>query len=138
MAELEGAALEKALAGVKTGAGTKAVIGKGAGAKAVAGKGAAAAKGTIVGKTALGKTALGKTAIAAKGAGATSGVAKTATGGAFFSGKGLSLGLGLGLGSWGPVILGAIGATLVYAYWKKRRNSYDPSETDAEIKEALG
>jgi hypothetical protein len=126
MAELEGAALEKALAGTKFGAGTKAAIGKGAGAKAVAGKGAAAAKGTIAGKTAM----------AAKGAGATGSVAKTAAGGAIFSGKGL--GLGLGLGSWGPVILGAIGATLVYAYWKKHRNSYDPSETDAEIKDALG
>ncbi len=131
MAELEGAALKKALAGKKVGAGTKAAIGKGAGTKAVAAKGAAA-------KGAAAKGAMtGKAAMAAKGAGATGSAAKTAAGGAIFSGKGL--GLGLGLGSWGPVILGAIGATVVYAYWKKkRRNSYDQSETDAEIKDALG
>ena len=136
MAELEGAALKKALIGNKVGAGIgaggeieggeaarQALTAKGAGTKAAIGKGAAA-KGAMTGKAAMG----------AKGAGATGSVAKTAASGAILSGKGLGFGLGL----WGLAILGAIGAMDVYDYWKKRRNSYDLSETDAKIKDALG
>ena len=118
MAELEGAALEKVLAGNKIGAGI------GAGGELEGIEGGEAARQALTAKGAGTKAAIAKGA-AAKGMGAT-----------IFSGKGL--GLGLGLGSWGPVILGAIGAMAVYAYWKKRRNSYDQSETDAEIKDALG
>ncbi len=154
MVELEGMALKEALAGKKIGAGIgaggefekgeiarQALTGKGAGMKAAAAKGAgtnaAAVKGAAVkGAGAAKGTIAGKAAMAAKGAGATGGAAKTAAGGAFFSAKGL--GLGLGLGTWGPVILGVIGATAVYGYWKKRQGSYDQSETDAEIKDALG
>lgn len=42
------------------------------------------------------------------------------------------------LGPWGPVILGGVGATAAYTYWKKRQGSYDQSKTDTEIKDALG
>ena len=60
-------------------------------------------------------------------------------GGTLFSARGLSL--GLGLGSWGPVILGTVAALVVYGYWKKSQegqDNFDQSETDAEIKDALG
>lgn len=57
-------------------------------------------------------------------------------GGALFPGRGLSL--GLGLGAWGPVILVAVAALVVYGYWKKCQDDFEQSETDAEIKEALG
>ncbi len=60
-------------------------------------------------------------------------------GGAFFPARGLSL--GLGLGPWGAVVLGAVAALAVYGYWKKGRDDqddFDQSETDTEIKDALG
>lgn len=119
MAELEGAALKKALAGNKVGAGI------GAGGEIEGGE---AARQSLTAKGA------GTKAAAAKGAGAAGSAAKTAASGAILSGKGLGLGLGL----WGLAILGAIGAMAVCAYWGKRLNSYDHSETDAEIKDALG
>ncbi|MCH7485715.1 MAG: hypothetical protein IIC04_01860 [Proteobacteria bacterium] len=119
MAELEGAALKKALIGNKVGAGI------GAGGEIEGGE---AARQSLTAKGA------GTKAAAAKGAGAAGSAAKTAASGAILSGKGLGLGLGL----WGLAILGAIGAMAVCAYWRKRLNSYDHSETDAEIKDALG
>ena len=63
-------------------------------------------------------------------------VFKAAAGGTLFSARGLSL--GLGLGAWGPVILGAVAAMVVYGYWKKSQDDFDQSETDTEIKDALG
>ena len=68
-------------------------------------------------------------------AGPKGAILKAAAGGALFPARGL--GLGLGLGFWGPVILGAVAALVVYGYWKKRQDDFDQSETDAEIKEAL-
>ena len=69
-------------------------------------------------------------------AGSEGAVLKAAAGGALFPARGMSL--GLGLGAWGLVILGAFAALVVYGYWKKSRDDFDQSETDAEINEALG
>jgi len=155
MAELEGEALRNALAGKKVGVGIGAggeAEGGEAARQALTAKGGAGTKAAATGKTVAGKAGAGKAiaakgagakaamtgkaAIASKGAGATGSAAKAAAGGTLFGTKGL--GLGLGLGPWGPAILGAIGVTAVYVYWKKRQGSYDQSETDAEIKDALG
>ena len=69
-------------------------------------------------------------------AGPNGAVLKAAVGVALFPARGWSLGLGLGV--WGTVILGAVAALVVYGYWKKSQDDFDQSETDAEIKEALG
>ena len=63
-------------------------------------------------------------------------VLKAAAAGGLLSARGLSL--GLGLGAWGPVILGTVAAAVVYGYWKKSQDDFDQSETDSEIKDALG
>jgi hypothetical protein len=83
----------------------------------------------------------GKAAMAGKGASVgvkAGGTAKALTGGSIWTGKGLGLGLGLGLGPWATVALGVLGAVAVYGYLRNREsNTYDESETDLEIQEAL-
>ena len=68
-------------------------------------------------------------------AGPTGAILKAAAGGALFPARGLSL--GLGFGAWGPVILGAVAAMVIYGYWKNSQDDFDQSETDNEIKDAL-
>ena len=63
-------------------------------------------------------------------------ILKAAAGGALVPARVLSL--GLGLGAWGPVILGAVAAMVIYGYWKKSQDNFDQSETDSEIRDALG
>ena len=57
-------------------------------------------------------------------------------GGPLFTARGLSL--ASSIGPWGVAILGAVAALAVYGYFKKSQDDFDQSETDAEIKDALG
>lgn len=108
MGEIENEAVRQMVT-AKTGAATK-----------VAGVGAKGAAGATIGKTSI---------AGAKGGG----ILSSAKGSAILAGKGLAL------GTWGPVILGVVGAAVAYRCFKNRQGgSYDQSETDLEIKEALG
>lgn len=115
----------------KTATGT-AVATKG-GAAASTAKVATAAKMATAGKVAVGGAVGG--AVVGQGMAASSAPAGAAASGMLISSKGF--GLGMGLGPWAALILGVLGATAAYGYWKKRRGDYDQSETDAEIKDAL-
>ena len=127
----------------------KAATAKGGTVKAGAGK--AGMGKTGMGKAGAGKAGAGKTGaaidpattkvVAAKlGTGGATGVnaaaVTTATGSStasttaatIWNGKGLSLGLGLGLGAWGPAIIGAIGVSAAYGYWRSKQE-----EPEAEL-----
>lgn len=106
--------------------------------QAIAAKGAAGAKGAAAAKGAAGaKTVAAGQAGGAKGAvagkavltGKATGTAKSC---ALFGIKGASL------GAWGPIALGIIGAAIVYKMIKSGGSEDNQSETDLEIKEALG
>ena len=78
--------------------------------------------------------ALHKAIASIKGAGSKSIVFKGA------AAKGISakgIGVGLSLGTWAPVFMGVIGAMIAYAFWKNHKETFNQSETDAEIKDAL-